>query len=58
MNKKSKKDDDEIINFYEKMPSKYKPVYHNPSYDRLKINYSELVKPKLEDLQEEITKIL
>tara|TARA_R110000868_G_scaffold370097_2_gene633574 strand:- start:16 stop:756 length:741 start_codon:yes stop_codon:yes gene_type:complete len=38
MNKKSKKDDDEIINFYEKMPSKYKPVYHNPSYDRLKIN--------------------
>jgi hypothetical protein len=34
----SKKDDCEIVNFYEKMPAKYKPSYHNPSYSKLKIN--------------------
>lgn len=33
-----KNDDDEIINFYEKMDKKYKPTYHNPSYNKLKIN--------------------
>ena len=33
-----KKIDEEVVNFYEKMPSKYKPKYHNPNYEDHLIN--------------------
>jgi ABC-type oligopeptide transport system ATPase subunit len=36
--KKHKKKDNDIINYYEKIPKKYKNNYHNPNYDLHLIN--------------------
>lgn len=34
----SKKKDNEIVNFYEKLPKKYKNQYHNPNYEKHLLN--------------------
>lgn len=36
--KKHKKKDNDIINYYEKIPKKYKNNYHNPNYEKHLIN--------------------
>lgn len=38
--KKDKKKDNDIINYYEKIPKKYKNNFHNPNYEKHLINLS------------------